>query len=673
MPVQLSQYPKPQSLCKLENINLADGRGFLPAVDPILTSEQSGFQVLVKLAAKIPELLTRKRMVSTLNEMLQLPELADDCDNLPLLERIYSMVVSIVHAYIIEKGGNRDTNKKPVVIPEKIAFWLNRAAKMLGRYPTQTYETYILQNYRLVNPEAGYSLENLVPLVTYTNSIGEAWFIAMHVVSEYLGGRVLMHYAMLQNLFDQPSDSQNNILFDALKNMNIEMRALNSHLNKMCNGISGFDFFFKLRPYLKSWEPGVVMQGVPEYRDRPIEWRGASGAQSSITPALDRILQLGISQLDTMRDMVHYMSPSHQALLSGLDNPVIDIRALTQASHNETLVSAYNDLVNSTVAFRQIHYSFIIDTYVLKNLVGIFSKSIIASLNRKMPQQSASWPLGFINDLLHQLFTVTKANIVHRTLGYLLERDHAGELDAILDSTQPVLKEMLSKSCDSLAVNGTSLNLEDVFSKLHCDVLVSVVNEHKFDHLLTAEHVDVLSNLLDVLHKNHKILLSKTLGTGRTDFTYFLQNNIEQNKAAALPLPGEAYSNIKSVFTRAGPSLLVGAVSGFSNTLCSRLGSEKHSQVASMIASSATMWALDYSTSNIATFVAFRLILQGFDFPKQYIQYMSWAIMLLTCITDLDPKRMMINMLINMMANVGGEKIGHYTAEKALNNLIFLG
>ena len=52
---------------------------------------------------------------------------------------------------------------------------------------------------------------------------------------------------------------------------------------------------------------------------------------------------------------------------------------------------------------------------------------------------------------------------------------------------------------------------------------------------------------------------------------------------------------------------------------------------------------------------------------KEYVNFLSWALVLLTCVMDLAPQFMLMNMLIGVMANTVGNKIGHFAGETTAN------
>jgi len=293
--------------CPLEDVSLESGRGLLPATDPLIVSSHEGFKQLTKLVSEIPMLLSQKNLVKTLDELPELPDLSASCEDVSLLNRLHSMATSLVHAYITESRDLQTNKKLPVIIPNKISLWFKNISDLIGRLPTQTYETYILQNYRRIDPNKGYTLENIEPLVTFTNTSGEKWFINMHVVSEYIGGKILQNYKRLLNILynlKQQSNSFFNIIsksneskekeaVEIMLDISKNIRELTNNLSKMQEGITA-EQFYELRGNLTGGTNGVIMEGIAEYNNETVFWRGATGAQSSIIPLLDRMFQFNV-------------------------------------------------------------------------------------------------------------------------------------------------------------------------------------------------------------------------------------------------------------------------------------------------------------------------------------------------------------------------------------------
>ena len=67
---------------------------------------------------------------------------------------------------------------------------------------------------------------------------------------------------------------------------------------------------------------GVIYEGVEAYGGRPQQFRGETGAQSSIVPALDAMLGVGHKE-DALRtylqEMRTYMPPAHRAFIEALE------------------------------------------------------------------------------------------------------------------------------------------------------------------------------------------------------------------------------------------------------------------------------------------------------------------------------------------------------------------
>ncbi len=91
--------------------------------------------------------------------------------------------------------------------------------------------------------------------------------------------------------------------------------------------------------------------------------RGASGAQSSIVPAMDAAFAIGITQSETMTDMLHYMPPEHIELINRLKGS--RIREYLREAGDEDLYRAYNAVIDAVATVRNVHYHEIIQKYIV--------------------------------------------------------------------------------------------------------------------------------------------------------------------------------------------------------------------------------------------------------------------------------------------------------------------
>jgi indoleamine 2,3-dioxygenase len=132
-------------------------------------------------------------------------------------------------------------------------------------------------------------------------------------------------------------------------------------------------YYFKVRPYIFGFND-VVYEGVEAYGGKPQSFRGQTGAQSSIIPALVAGLglqheQTGLTQhLEVMHD---YMPKPHRAFIQQMKGACIREFVLENAS-NSALAEGYNECLRKVLAFRQMHLHYA-TTYIankVKNPVG---------------------------------------------------------------------------------------------------------------------------------------------------------------------------------------------------------------------------------------------------------------------------------------------------------------
>lgn len=501
------------SQCVLNELDISKGRGFLPEVDPMIEYDNTEFMKLVEWSKILPLSLKNNNLVKRIDQEFDVDfKMLMDCSNQPLLLRAYSMMVAITHAYIIESGGDRERNTKPVYICEKLSVPLNAISEAIGRLPTQTYETYILQNYKLLDQSQEISLDNVSPLITYTASEGEEWFIKVHVVAEHLAGKVL------QQLIDIKDSMDVDLLTDTLNEANEAMLELNQHLKNMNDGLDSEDFYKNIRPYLKAWEPGVIYSASHTYGVEPLIWRGSSGAESSILPAIDRLMGLKISQMETMRDMVNYMPMEHQKFLESLTEIQFELRNIVQDnSMNSKLVESYNNLISSNAEFRKIHYEEIVEKYIVANIISRFINGPEGLIERiqEFKVDEYSWSNEkSVKEILTSLFKFTKSYIVENSSVAVDPKEMSSVLSRVNDKVIKALPDLCEPDYDDMNA------FEQGLIQGQCDLILNIIK----DESINKEAMNIIA---EIGHSNI-ILSAKTLGTGGTDFTYFLQSNIIQ-------------------------------------------------------------------------------------------------------------------------------------------------
>ena len=147
---------------------------------------------------------------------------------------------------------------------------------------------------------------------------------------------------------------------DSIRNINLIMNRMPEHCDP-------YIYYNRVRPYIFGWKNnpatpnGVIYEGVQEYSNKPQFFRGETGAQSSIIPAVDALLGIEHSSdplrvyLDEMRE---YMPVDHRDLLKDLDvwkDQYSKSKRKELASNHKEII---NEIVIETRNFRHKHLDF---------------------------------------------------------------------------------------------------------------------------------------------------------------------------------------------------------------------------------------------------------------------------------------------------------------------------
>jgi len=139
-------------------------------------------------------------------------------------------------------------------------------------------------------------------------------------------------------------------------------------LLRMAEHCDPYIYYHRVRPYLHGWSnhpalpQGLVYEGVDAYRGRPQQFRGETGAQSSLVPSLDAAL--GIAHREDMLnrylvEMRHYMPPAHRTFIESVEQGS-SIRQFVVAnkSRRSSLRDVYNACVLWLERFRSVHLEY---------------------------------------------------------------------------------------------------------------------------------------------------------------------------------------------------------------------------------------------------------------------------------------------------------------------------
>jgi len=351
-------------------------RGFLPCQDPLLVLPPVSILNirLNDIAKDLPVLLSEKKLrlaIDALNTeypsaVITLEEGDSQQKNVAIL-----VLLMLAQAYVWE-SFSQPANKIPAVLAKN----LYAICQQDQRFPTLTYTDYILHNWQLKNINDPISLENIEPIYTFTGTDDEAWFIKVHVVIEAVCGKALSSARKIYSLAEQllvknrysPEFDQEKIFLMLLNDISGSLQEATLVLDRMTEYCRPDYFWNILRLYLNGWEKvnvldqiGVSFDDVPTKDKVPVhKYRGASGAQSSIIPALDATLGIkheidGMFQ--TLLMFKHYMPIEHQIFIGILSRS--KVRQVIKLSESLELRYAWEHAINQIKLFRQAHMKLI--------------------------------------------------------------------------------------------------------------------------------------------------------------------------------------------------------------------------------------------------------------------------------------------------------------------------
>ena len=321
--------------------------GFLPnKISTLLSNE---FDDVEYIAKNLPKILANNQIEY---EVLNL-ETEKDISNLSIdeLERAMLLYSYIGHGYI---WGGTSIEK---VIPKNISKTWYKISQKLDRPPILSYASYALNNWKLQDVNKPFDLENIRILQNFLGGMDEDWFIMIHIAIEHEAKEILNN---LKTYYLDKSEDQS-----YLENALVSIKKINQIMNRMPEKCDPFIYYNRVRPYIFGWKNnpatpnGVIYEGVEEYSGTPQLFRGETGAQSSIVPALDALLGVTHSNdplkeyLDEMR---LYMPKEHRNLLNDLDQWSENNRSNSITEDSSVVLS--DEIINEVHAFRNKHLEY---------------------------------------------------------------------------------------------------------------------------------------------------------------------------------------------------------------------------------------------------------------------------------------------------------------------------
>jgi indoleamine 2,3-dioxygenase len=250
----------------------------------------------------------------------------------------------------------------PTTLPANLAIPIVAIGDHLGLPPLLPYSGYVLDNWYRLDKSGGITLDNIGMYQNFFGGQDENWFVLVHVAIEATAGRALQ----LATELVAASNAQDVAEVERLLiEMNTVWDAMNAHFDRMPERCDPYVYFNRVRPYIHGWKnnpampEGLIYEGVERFAGKPQAYRGQTGSQSSIVPAMDALFQV-VHESDPLReflDELHaYRPPTHRAFIDALrEKSGLRDYAKTQ---NQSLKDAFNACVEQVARFRSRHLEY---------------------------------------------------------------------------------------------------------------------------------------------------------------------------------------------------------------------------------------------------------------------------------------------------------------------------
>ncbi|KAF9123839.1 hypothetical protein BGW39_008641 [Mortierella sp. 14UC] len=354
--------------------------GFLPRQDPLDVLPQE-YKELEELLQKMP--LTLK---DGSKGLLALGQFGEACKSLPqydlskvedseLLSALYRDYTFVASAYLLEpcdilyrKTGDYGLGRS--VLPKNIAVPLVQVAEKIGAKPFMEYAlSYALYNYRRIDKSKGLVWGNLELIRPFSGDPSELGFIISHVTMVSNSGELVKN--TMKTL--EAAGKHNRPAFnEALSNVVSTYEKINQEMDTMWQRSLPADYL-KFRTFIMGtknqpmFPKGVIYEGVS---DEPMFHRGESGANDSMVPMGDNLLQLTESMPSNpltavLKDFRTYRPHNHAEFLEFVENKARQNQVRAFAEQDPNSAAIFLAAVDQIRNFRNRHWSFTKE-YIIK-------------------------------------------------------------------------------------------------------------------------------------------------------------------------------------------------------------------------------------------------------------------------------------------------------------------
>ncbi|KAF1918431.1 hypothetical protein BDU57DRAFT_556012 [Ampelomyces quisqualis] len=362
-------------------------RGFLPRQEPVVELPKE-FAALESLLQRMPikTLSGETGLLGTFTfgdtVLKELPDLSPEVekyrDNLVVMNALYRDYSFLASAYLLEPCHERHMRGEEYglgrqSLPRCIALPIVKVAEIAGFKPFMEYAgSYALFNYRLQDPSKGLEYDNLRLIRAFEAGLdpssSEAGFVLVHIAMVKESGALVRGAT---DMLDACAARDRERFNEGLCTLVGGLSKVNAVMNTMWkrskpNGYTSFRTFIFGITSQSMFPNGVMYEGVSE---EPLSFRGESGANDSMIPMCDNLLQVQMPETpltDILKDFRQYRPGNHREFLEAVRDSAQQSGVCEFAKGDAVSAALYLQALDQVRDFRWRHWCFTRE-YILKH------------------------------------------------------------------------------------------------------------------------------------------------------------------------------------------------------------------------------------------------------------------------------------------------------------------
>lgn len=343
----------------LETYDISADRGFLCKYEAGDVTLSGVFADARQVAMKLPRMLPTGETRALL--MAELPDTVTEAD-VAALDDAQARMAMVHYSFMVQAYVWGETDA-PDVLPRQLAQPISWLADRLGQQPLLPYSGYVLDNWTRFDAQGPVDLDNIYMIQNFASGIDEAWFVLVHVAIEAAAGEALAAFGPVIEGVEQGDADGVQAHLEAMAGVWAKINAIFDRMPEQCDP---YIYFERVRPYIHGWKDnpalpnGIVYEGVTAHDGQPVAFRGQTGSQSSIVPAMDALLGVGhaADPMRTYLDELHiYRPPQHRRFIDDVREQS-RLRNFVRETGGRGLIDAYNALIQAVADFRSRHLEY---------------------------------------------------------------------------------------------------------------------------------------------------------------------------------------------------------------------------------------------------------------------------------------------------------------------------